>query len=184
MSHPAANLSVFLQDKSWQYPTYPLPTTDSLTGLDLAAIYGRKFFVRRTLRENPSVLQRRCQRPLLDYALRGLNMQVVESGALKSRIFYVHHPYRVVEELLAHGADPNQKMALYHGQTVWGMFLCSLWELVSEFYEYSLPRWLKVVRILLEHGADPDLRFVFSPEGAVTAPNSGYCSAKDLDDSG
>lgn len=91
-------------------------------------------------------------RPLLDYALRPRRRTPAE---LPYRVQYEtsNIDNAMVRVLLKHGADSNQQMFIYEGQTGWGLFLrycCANIEAPS----HIKAAWSEVIETLLRAGAD------------------------------
>lgn len=113
-------------------------------------------YVRTKLRSDPKRI-RKAGRPLLDYALR------------PRRVTPISMPYHsdreetsididMVRLLLEHGADPNQKVHLNDGRTVWALFLVSCYEMAQRGEAAARLRavWVRVSELLITSGADMD----------------------------
>jgi hypothetical protein len=106
------------------------------------AVQGRLVnYVRVKLQSEPQ-LMRKHGRPLLDYALRPRRTTPISMP---------HHSDRddpsvdveMVEMLLAHGADPNEQIHLYDGESVWKLFLISISETSKQGKARPVPESLK-----------------------------------------
>ncbi|PSN61523.1 hypothetical protein BS50DRAFT_504460 [Corynespora cassiicola Philippines] len=123
-------------------------------------------YVRAKLQAN-SRCQKKSGRPLLDYALRPY------------RITPISMPYHSTRDdssvdidmitlLLDDGADPNQPVYLYDGETVWGLFLVSIHERDGETSSSSLKQiWFRACQEMIRAGAEPDYKFIRG-SGALT----------------
>jgi hypothetical protein len=80
------------------------------------------------LQSEPHLMAQKRGRPLLDYALRPRRCTPLSMDFHSSRDDPNVDP-NMVRMLLAHGANPNQPVNLYDGQTVWSLFLISMYEL-------------------------------------------------------
>ncbi|OCL04830.1 hypothetical protein AOQ84DRAFT_415231 [Glonium stellatum] len=92
-------------------------------------------------------------RPLLDYALRPAIVTPVQLPQQDEGPDSL-----MVTLLLEKGADLNQKIYIYDGQTTWGLFLRLCYESKISGRELrSEKRWYDVMKALITHGADPDI---------------------------
>jgi len=112
-------------------------------------------YVRAKLRSDPRRI-RKAGRPLLDYALRPRRVTPI-SMPYHSKREDPSIDIDMVRLLLEHGADPNQKVHLNDGRTVWVLFLLSCYEMAQRG-EASAPLravWSRVSELLVVNGADP-----------------------------
>lgn len=132
-------------------------------------------YVGTKLRSDPKRM-RKAGRPLLDYALRPKRV---------TSIVMPYHSQReessvdvdMVQLLLEQGADPNQKVYLNDGRTVWALFLLSCYETAQRGKPSALLRtaWRRVSEVLITSGADlgADLQIeIYYPTGdtVLTVP--------------
>ena len=125
-------------------------TPDSFLGI--AAQSGLILYVKGKLDSNPKLLHNKRGRPLLDYALRPERL----TGWFPQPVEFVK--FDMVRMLLAKGADPNQKVSLYGGLTVWGLFL--LWCRKMEDTDDSQAKDLgfETAKLMIRQGANRSLR--------------------------
>ncbi|KAH5096643.1 hypothetical protein HBI56_137370 [Parastagonospora nodorum] len=99
-------------------------------------------YVSTRLQADKQIMQK-GGRPLLDYALRPRRVTPISMDYHTTR----DDPsvdIKMVELLLAHGANPNQSVHLYDGESVWALFLLSIHEANrQEGSGTSLPESLK-----------------------------------------
>lgn len=124
--------------------------------LAIAIQVGLFRYVRAKLAADPRLLQKEG-RPLLDYALhprwwgRGDGVyQVGDPGVDVNMLRLL---------LLEHKANPNQKVLVSNGQTVWALFLQSCyWGVVfGEATAAVRKSWFQACVLLCRHGADPQV---------------------------
>ncbi|KAI9932532.1 hypothetical protein AWENTII_005169 [Aspergillus wentii] len=102
-------------------------------------------------------------RPLLDYALRPRRVTAFQMPYHSQR----DEPsvdINMVRLLLEHGADPNQKVHVCHGLTVWALFLLSCSSQINrrEGLSPSLGgAWYVACEMLIQYGAKPNCSFGF-----------------------
>lgn len=106
---------------------------------------------------DPRAMQKRG-RPLLDYALRPRRV---------TPLLLQYHSRRddsivdadMVRLLLDHGADPNQKVHLNEGRTVWQLFLLSCYEAArrGQSSPSLIAVWSRVSEQLITEGAELDV---------------------------
>lgn len=137
--------------------------------LGLAVQVHLRLYVEDKLDRDPSLLATNLGRPLLDYALRpkGFTPVFIPSE------HYVRREYLPVDTdmvamLLDQGADPNQKVRIYNGQTTWGMFLCSCYENAQGASPAIKNAWYGAAKLLIERKADPNLRLVTADHATVS----------------
>jgi hypothetical protein len=115
-------------------------------------------YVRTKLQQQPSTLQKRG-RPLLDYATR------------PRRVTPISMPYHSIRDdpsidldmiklLLDSGADPNQRVYLNDGESVWGLFLISMYMMRGDESDSLREAWFNACIALIRAGAKPDYAFV------------------------
>lgn len=125
------------------------------TFLGLAIQSNLVHYVTEKLGANPALLASKRGRPLLDYALRPRRRTPAE---LPYRVQYEasNVDKGMVKALLEHGANPNQQMHIYEGQTVWSLFLRSCCANLG-VPSHIKSAWGDVIETLLEAGADPNI---------------------------
>ncbi|CAI6339389.1 unnamed protein product [Periconia digitata] len=150
--------------------TDPRPTPWHDTFLAFTIRHGLFHYVKAKLEENGNVLPQKRGRPLLDYACRSFKLNVghvPRTDAVNASI---------VEILLKHGADPNEKFdgfspwqnALYRPR---GLFPNQINEAYSERVEWvsnlgfssnqtdepnrQRLEWVSILKLLLKYGSDP-----------------------------
>jgi hypothetical protein len=113
-----------------------------------------RLYVDEKLQANPGLLVEKRGRPLLDYALRPKR---VTPAALPYQQQYqdTSIDVQIVSSLLSRGSDPNQSIHIYHGQTVWGLFLLSCYMNADRHLQDT---WYDTVELLIDHGADPNIQ--------------------------
>ena len=111
-------------------------------------------YVRTKLQTDPKRM-RKSGRPLLDYALRPRRVTPI-SMPYHSQREDTSVDIEMVRLLLEHGADPNQKVHLNDGRTVWALFLLSCHEMVQRDEASAALRavWKRVSELLITNGAD------------------------------
>jgi hypothetical protein len=116
--------------------------------------------LRAKLQAEPRRLQKRG-RPLLDYALRSRRSMPIAMPYHSNRDDPSIH-INMIDLLLEKGADPNQAVHLYDGETIWCLFLIS----VHRYYHTSdatarlRNAWFRACRALTKAGAKFDCTFV------------------------
>lgn len=110
-------------------------------------------YVGTKLRSNPRLIEK-SGRPLLDYALRPRRVTPITMPYHSQR----EDPkidIEMVRLLLEHGADPNRKVHLNDGRTVWALFLLSCYESAQrDRVSVSLKRaWYRAGELLILNGA-------------------------------
>lgn len=122
--------------------------------------------------QSDSGRMRKNGRPLLDYALRPRRV---------TPISIKYHSQRddpsvdvdMVRLLLQNGADPNQKVHLNDGRTVWALFLSSCYESVQagEVLPHASLKdaWYQASELLISHGARSVCWFDDNPK-SLTVP--------------
>ena len=114
-------------------------------------------YVRTRLESEPKRIKK-AGRPLLDYALRPRRVTPISMPYHSRRQDDTSVDPEMVSLLLQHGADPNQRVHLNDGRTVWALFLLSCYEMAQRD-EASAPLqavWYRVCELLVTHGADLD----------------------------
>jgi hypothetical protein len=114
-----------------------------------------RLYVNEKLEANPGILEEKCGRPLLDYALRPKRVTPAELP------YELQHQdtnvdVQIVSSLLSRGSDPNQKIHIYRGQTVWGLFLLSCYVNTDRVPSHLKDAWYEAAELLIDHGADPN----------------------------
>lgn len=114
-------------------------------------------YMNEKLDANPDLLREKCGRPLLDYALRPKRVTPEE---LPYQLQYqnTNIDAGVVRSLLSRGADPNQKLHIYDGQTVWALFLLSCYTNTDTDPQPLYDSWFEATELLIEYGADPNVQ--------------------------
>jgi len=110
-------------------------------------------YVGAKLRSDPRLIEKHG-RPLLDYALRPRRVTPIPMP-YHSRRDDSSIDMDMVRLLLEHGADPNQKVYLNDGRTVWVLFLLSCYEsLQRDGVSMPLKRvWYRASELLILNGA-------------------------------
>jgi hypothetical protein len=117
-----------------------------------------RYYVEYALDRDPNQLAKKG-RPLLDYALR-------PTRVTPSDLPYFHEREAtgietgLVETLLSRGADPNQRIHIYGGQTTWELFVLFAYEMLKGSKSKNLP-FFDTACLLLQHGADLDQPVLF-----------------------
>ena len=88
-----------------------------------------------------------------------------------TKYYNPRHDPSVIQVLLDSGAAPNSK---HQKSTVWGSFLLSLHEHVS--LAVGVDELKKVIELLLDFGANPQLRIVTGQRTRASAPETGRAS--------
>ncbi|KAF2194685.1 hypothetical protein K469DRAFT_734449 [Zopfia rhizophila CBS 207.26] len=111
-----------------------------------------RIYVNEKLEANPDLIQQKQGRPLLDYALRPRR---VTPAALPYQLRYenTNVDVRIVSSLVSRGSNPNQRMHIYNGQTVWGLFLSSCYESADQVPQYIKDGWYKTAEYLIDQGS-------------------------------
>ncbi|KAH5265392.1 hypothetical protein HBI70_141900 [Parastagonospora nodorum] len=121
-------------------------------------------YVSTRLQADKQIMQKRG-RPLLDYALRPRRVTPISMDYHTTR----DDPsvdIKMVELLLAHGANPNQSVHLYDGESVWALFLLSIHEANRQEGSGTLPpeslktAWYASCEAMIRVGAQSDHRTV------------------------
>ncbi|TVY41183.1 hypothetical protein LSUB1_G001515 [Lachnellula subtilissima] len=111
--------------------------------LTLAIKTGLYFYVEEKLKLKPWLVKR-AGRPLLQYAVSSENDLCIRDLRVNTDM---------VELLLRHGARVDE---VYETTSAWDLVLGSLWSLLGNGEsESTVAMWLSVVKLFLEHGADP-----------------------------
>ncbi|KAF3073827.1 hypothetical protein CFAM422_004410 [Trichoderma lentiforme] len=121
-------------------------------------------YVRGKLQDNPKHLNK-GGRPLLDYALRPRRVTPLAMPYHSQRDDSIVDQ-DMVQLLLEHGADPNQRVYLNNGWTVWELFLVSCYEATQRSKPSSSIKnaWYRASEILISYGASPTHSFNIGPE--------------------
>jgi hypothetical protein len=140
------------------------------------AVQGRLVnYVRVKLQSEPQ-LMRKHGRPLLDYALRPRRTTPISMPYHSDR----DGPsvdVEMVEMLLAQGADPNDQVHLYDGESVWKLFLISNSETSKQGKARPVPEslktaWYKAAEVLIKAGAQWERTFTFLRAVTINNRNS------------
>jgi hypothetical protein len=121
-------------------------------------------YVRAKLLADPLQLKK-SGRPLLDYALRPRRSTPISMPYHSTRE-EASVNLDMIEMLLEKGADPNQAVFLYDGETVWGLFLLSIHSSNMAMKGFVRPSetlknaWFGACRALVRVGADLDYKFI------------------------
>ncbi|KAJ4312865.1 hypothetical protein N0V84_009719 [Fusarium piperis] len=120
------------------------------TFLAAAIQAGLLMYVEDRLRKNPSELQQKGGRPLLDYALRPTmvtprRMLDQEQGPVLP----------IVKLLLEHGADPNARIYIYDQRTPWELFLWTCYQHVkaNQGSKSIVEDLGTTIQVMISHGA-------------------------------
>ncbi|KAH7075973.1 hypothetical protein BKA63DRAFT_566014 [Paraphoma chrysanthemicola] len=151
---PQTQTSDVLLDKSWDLNQHG-------SALDIAATHALLIYVRDKLRSSNQDVT----------GMRGV--QLLGYLCLTSR-FEVGNPQQetigleIVERLLRLGVSPNEEWGTA-GKTIWRNVLTACWE--------NRRAWATVVKLFVQHGADPDLyidQTIWNDDGNCTQRTSVY----------
>jgi hypothetical protein len=110
----------------------------------LAIQSGLYFYVAEKLKLEPWLVENKGGRPLLHYAISAKNALC---------IYELQVQPSVVELLLSHGAQVDE---VYEKVSAWELVLESLFLLLARgASKKTVKKWLSIVKLFLEHGADP-----------------------------
>lgn len=114
------------------------------SSLSLAVKSGLYFYVVERLKREPWLVASKGGRPLLQYAISEKNDLCSHSLQVKPDM---------IELLLSYGAQVGE---VYESVSAWELVLESLFELVARgATKDTISKWLSIVKLFLEHGADP-----------------------------
>ncbi|KAH7084087.1 hypothetical protein FB567DRAFT_445409 [Paraphoma chrysanthemicola] len=121
-------------------------------------------FVSSELEADPQLI-RKQGRPLLDYALRPRRMTPISMPYHSDR-YDPSVNVDMVEMLISHGADPNEAVYAYDDESVWKLFLISIFETTERASVRSIPEnlktaWYKAAEALVKAGAQSDRNGAF-----------------------
>ena len=110
-------------------------------------------YVRAKLQADPRCMTK-SGRPLLDYALRPKRSTPI-TMPYHSRRDEPSMDVNMVQLLLEHGADPNKKLYLNDGRTVWVQFLLSCKESIQreQIPPILMNAWYQASEMLIQHDA-------------------------------
>ncbi|KAF2501406.1 hypothetical protein BU16DRAFT_569487 [Lophium mytilinum] len=134
--------------------------------LSLAIQARLRCYVTKELEANQGIIFQKRGRPLLDYALRPMRGTLAE---LPHQHMYqdLNINVKMVEALLKSGSDPNQKVQIYRGESVWALFLLSCFENADLVSAHVKSTWYGAAETMVEHGADPAVKFVNQRDDAA-----------------
>jgi NACHT domain/N-terminal domain on NACHT_NTPase and P-loop NTPases len=115
-----------------------------------------RLYVEEKLNSEPRLLRQKKGRPLLDYALRPKVVSPVQLPLQRTNI-----DAEIVKYLLSKGANPNQQVYHLDSRTVWNLFLLECHDAFSRQNAdqgSEANKVPEVAKILIQNGADPDLR--------------------------
>jgi hypothetical protein len=121
--------------------------------LALAVQARLRLYVEHVLDLNPSRLKKKG-RPILDYALRPTRVTPGDLPYNHERE-YAGIDADLVTALLVRGADPNERIYIYAGQTPWELFVLFCYERCKHLPEDHNP-YFDVADLLVQHNADLD----------------------------
>ena len=130
-------------------------------------------YVKERLTKNPKLLNAKNGRPLLDYALRP---DIVTPAKLSHLVEYID--FDMVRVLLDKGAYPNQKVSIFGGISIWGLFLLSCYEKQSFSDTQTQKTWSQAAEIMIRKGADRQLRLETTRTERVKSPAPYFKTAK------
>ncbi|KAK1500532.1 hypothetical protein CTAM01_06467 [Colletotrichum tamarilloi] len=116
-----------------------------------AAIQSRlSLYVKQKITQNKGQIQTKRGRPLLDYALRPTMVTPLQLPKQEGPVL------ATVQFLLENGADPNEKLEIYGGNTPWNLFLSGCYEhsLESDKCDLDIDEIAGAMEAMLLHGAD------------------------------
>ncbi|KAK4697415.1 hypothetical protein P7C71_g658, partial [Lecanoromycetidae sp. Uapishka_2] len=123
------------------------------TFLALAIQSRLRLYAKTKLEQRHNPLRAKRGRPYLDYALRP---NLVTPTKLPHYVEYID--FKMVEMLLEKGADPNEKVSIYGGITVWALFLLSCYERRDSCEPSTKETWFKAARMMITKGARRELK--------------------------
>ncbi|KAN0112561.1 hypothetical protein V8E51_005512 [Hyaloscypha variabilis] len=138
-----------LEDKRSGFPGDP----QKETFLAFAAESRLHLFVTQKLDINPNLLRQKKGRPLLDHVLRpGERSQygMVADPLWRPTPLDAARDLEMIQLLLTRGADPNQRVYVRGGETVWDLFLLHASARREKYCIYQ------IAELLILHGAKPD----------------------------
>lgn len=122
------------------------------------AIQSRLYlFTQEYLDAHADALKGKRGRPYLDYALRPKRV-TPESLPYQYQYQDTSIDVRTIRLLLSLGSDPNQKIYLYNGQTVWSLFLASCYANARTVPSHIKDAWSEAIELLIDNGADPHVQ--------------------------
>lgn len=121
--------------------------------LGLAAQVRLRLYVEHALDRDPSRIKKKG-RPLLDYALRPTRVTPSDLPYYRERDV-AGIEADIVTTLLSRGADPNERIYIYGGQTTWELFVLFAHERYGHLSHEDNP-YFEVACLLVERGADLD----------------------------
>ena len=133
-----------------QLQSHPFKENGHCTFLALAIQARLSLYVKEKLEANPRLLSQKRGRPLLDYALWP---QRKIPTVYDDPVIDIH----MVLLLLCHGADPNQKVNIHGGQTLWWLFLISCCQNAARVSPQVKAAWYETTELLIAHGADASI---------------------------
>ena len=110
-------------------------------------------YVKERLENDPKLLRTKEGRPLLDYALRP---NIVTPAKLPHLVEYID--FDMVRILLDKGANPNEKVSIYGGISIWGLFLLSCYERKSSSGTRTQGTWFQAAEMMIRKGANRQLK--------------------------
>lgn len=123
------------------------------TFLALAIQSRLRIYAKSKFEHKHNLLKAKRGRPYLDYALRP---NLVTPTKLPLYVEYID--FKMVEMLLDKGADPNEKVSIYGGVTVWALFLLSCYERRDTCEPNTKETWFKAARMMITKGAKRELK--------------------------
>ena len=122
-----------------------------------------QLYVLQKLDSAPKLMGAKRGRPLLDYALRP---NLVTPTQLPHLVEYID--FKMVDMLLNRGADANQKVSIYDGITVWGLFLLSCYERKGVADPQTQNTWYQAAEVMIRKGADRGLKLETTRKENIT----------------
>ncbi|KAL9118898.1 MAG: hypothetical protein Q9187_004547 [Circinaria calcarea] len=122
-----------------------------------------QLYVTQKLDSTPKLMGAKRGRPLLDYALRP---NLVTPTQLPHLVEYID--FKMVDMLLNRGSDANQKVSIYDGITVWGLFLLSCYQRKDVADTQTQNTWYQAAELMIRKGADRRLKLETTRKETIT----------------